>query len=338
MDQESKSGVMRNSGQMKKKTLLWAMTTLPKQPMFLCNATPPHAVEHVNALWCDKTGFPSRMIKGSHGLSLLKGPLTDEDLVARAWAGVETTITVIHYTGNGSMVNHTIHVIPLFEEQGDKISHFLGISSFEKYISKGNLYHRAKAVMNTNILANFGKHKESALPFSEQPAGDTTTCIEDRQKNIHLLRKENALKHLSEYADTLSESVKSKIPLTTLKVRRPKDDSQSASALTKNLNDKADRINAFKARLQAAKRQAKREKLAKSDTPTASCQTSSVRGESTAGSGISRGLKMPTAHGVPVVAATSHQQRAADMDEPKENANDESVLKPFSQAMTLGHK
>ena len=102
----------------------------------------------------------------------------------------------------------------------------------------------------------------------------------------------------SEYADTLSESVKSKVPLTALKVRRPKDDSQvfllftydfklryliehahinvllfcvgskiltepmrklgqsaSALALTKNLNDKADRINAFKARLQAAKRQ-----------------------------------------------------------------------------------
>ena len=33
---------------------------------------PPYVIEHVNAMWCELTGFAAFMIKGSHGLSLLK--------------------------------------------------------------------------------------------------------------------------------------------------------------------------------------------------------------------------------------------------------------------------
>jgi len=83
---------------------------------------------------------------------------------------------------------------------------------------------------------------------------------EERVKNIHQLRKENALKNLAEYADTLSESVKSKVELTKLKERPKEIDPSRKIALGKNVADTADRINSWKNRFQTAKKQAKREK------------------------------------------------------------------------------
>ena len=50
---------------------------------------------------------------------------------------------------------------------GDAITHYLGISSFEKYISKGNLYHRAK-VVHFYFLDSHGHACTKGLVFKAQ--------------------------------------------------------------------------------------------------------------------------------------------------------------------------
>jgi hypothetical protein len=70
---------------------------------------PPYVLQHANALWCQQTGFTPLMIKGSHGLSLLKGPNTDEQIVESAWGKGEKTISVIHYTGTHTKLGEHAH-------------------------------------------------------------------------------------------------------------------------------------------------------------------------------------------------------------------------------------
>jgi len=151
------------------------------------------------------------MVKGSHGLSLLKGPKTEEDVVQSIWGKQEKSVTVIHYTAGGSMVNHTIRVTPLMAEDSNTVTHYLMISSFEKYIGRGSFFHKAKAVIKTNKFG--GSDKEELAPGLETPA---SAQPQQRVKNLHHLKKENALKKLELYADTMRQSVMTKVPLTQI--------------------------------------------------------------------------------------------------------------------------
>jgi hypothetical protein len=220
-------------------------------------AQAPYAIEHANGAWCELTGFASHLIKGSHGLSILKGPQTDEDLVSSAWGIREKSITVIHYTAGGSVVDHTIHVTPILAEDSDTITHYLVRSSFAKHIGRGNFFAKAK-----KIVASQHFH----VPLLDQHAtseDEENGPIDpaERPKNIHQLRKENALKNLGEYADRLSESVRSQVQLTALKDWPPEDPNKAKSGSRgQYTSDTADRINSFKTRFNAAKTAAKREK------------------------------------------------------------------------------
>ena len=168
-------------------------------------------IEQANAVWCQAVGFSAQMVKGSHGLSLLKGPKTEEDLVQSIWGKQEKSVTVIHYTAGGSMVNHTIRVTPLMAEDSNTVTHYLMISSFEKYIGTGNFFDKAKAVINTNKFA--GRDKEKLAPSLETPG---SAQPQERVKSVHHLKKENALKKLELYADTMRQSVTTKVPLTQI--------------------------------------------------------------------------------------------------------------------------
>ena len=222
---------------------------------------------------CEKTGFPAHIVKGSHGLAVLKGPQTDEEVVAKAWGTREASITVVHYTGTGIPVNHTVQIFPLFDEQSDKLTHFLGISSFEKYITKGQLQVRAKAVMNANAMRSIiggNKDKQIAEGHDSDSAAAATNS-EERAKqmqqraslllkrNAYDLRREHALKNLDKYAEILSQSSRSQVPLITLREKEREREALNAVAQTQSVGSNADRLNAFKSRLQGAKRQAKRD-------------------------------------------------------------------------------
>ena len=275
------------------------------------DAQPPYVMEHANAQWyvlanyrgiiligrkarhaastcadmqacrCEKTGFPAHIVQGSHGLAVLKGPQTDEEVVAKAWGTREASITVVHYTGTGIPVNHTVQIFPLFDEQSGKLTHFLGVSSFEKYITKGQLQIRAKAVMNANVMRAItgGKKDKQTAEGHDSDNAAAATNSEERakqlqqraslllKKNAHDLRKENALKNLDKYAGILSQSNRSQVPLVTLREKEREREALNAAAQTQSVGSNADRLNAFKSRLQVAKRQAKRDKRNRAATP-----------------------------------------------------------------------
>jgi hypothetical protein len=133
------------------------------------------------------------------------------------------------------------------------------------------------------------------------------TAPEERPKNIYQLRKERALKNLSEYAETLSESVRAHVALTALKNRPKEDSSGKAINVPSHVSDTADRINAWKSRFQAAKTQAKRGRDNKRMGTSSSANTASRPAtDSAAGS---RGLQ--TADGDDVTDR-SHQPAARD--------------------------
>ena len=212
--------------------------------------------------------------------------------------------------------------MPIVDEKDDTITHYLGISSFEKHIVRGNFFHKAKKIVaSQHFQVPLIPDLDHPIQF-DQEHGQLDPA--DRPKNIYQLRKENALKHLSEYADRLSESVKSQVQLTSLKNWPPDTGSSRADSRGMQVSDTADRINSWKARFNTARTASKREKE-KEKRRKAAQFAAAEPGNSGVPARLLTGCESdsvpPTPLGNPVTASTAADESLSAIESPPATSN-----------------